>query len=142
MALTYDYVDPKKMSAFQLIEPGEGKFKIINVEEKNSRAGNPMMEVTMQLTNTKGQTTLAKEYLMANTTKKIYSILNAIGRAEAYGLPLETRHLLQGQGQCIIKTEKSDNPQYQDRSVVGQYIAVSDAMSQPSEVEFDDDIPF
>lgn len=152
MAIKYTYVDPKQMSSYQLIEPGEGKFKITHCEEKPSRAGNDMMQITMQLTNTKGQSTLYKEFIVPSddpsqakrTATKIYNILNSIGRVQVYGEPLEARHLLQGNGRCIIKTQKSDNPDYADKSVVSQYISQADAMDSmvTDESEFDDSIPF
>lgn len=151
MAIRYQYVDPKQMNQYQLIEPGEGKFKITYVEEKLSNAGNDQMVITMQLTNTKGQTTLYKEYIVPSdepaqakrTATKIYNILNAIGRTAAYGEPLETRHLERGSGTCMIKTQKSDDPRYPDKSVVAQYISKAEVMETlPDESEFDDSIPF
>lgn len=154
MAIRYGYVDPKDMSAFQIIEPGHGKFKISKVEEKKSKSNNDMLEVTMTLTNDRGQSTMYREYIVSSndpaqnksTATKIYNILNAIGRVELYGKDLEPRHLDRGTGECYIKTQKSDDPRYQDKSVVSQYISKAEAMQAQvdnmNESEFDDTIPF
>jgi hypothetical protein len=154
MSIRYGYVDPKDMSAFQVIEPGEGKFIITKAEEKKSKSNNEMMEVTMTLTNHKGQSTMYREYIVSSndpaqnksTATKIYNILNAIGRGELYGTPLEPRHLERGRGKCYIKTQKSDDPRYQDKSVVAQYTSAAEAMENElaaaQESEFDDSIPF
>jgi len=149
MAISYGYVDPKEMSAYQLIEPGEGTFKVTNAEEKMSRSQNLMMVVTFVLTNHKGQSTLANEYLVSSkdpaqnksTATKIYNLLNAIGRVDLYGHPLEARHLLHGRGKCIIKTQKSDDPQYPDKSIIAQYVA-KDFVASTDEANLDQDIPF
>ena len=152
MAIGYNYVDPKDMSAFQIIEPGEGSFKILKAEEKQSRQGNNMMEVTMTLTNTRGQSTLYREYIVSSddpiqnksTATKIYNILNAIGRADVYGMPLIDRHLQHGSGKCIIKTQKSDDERYPDKSVVSQYISRTDVAASGAEsaTDLEDSIPF
>lgn len=151
MAISYGYVDPKEMSAFQLIEPGEGTFKVTNAEEKISRNGNPMMVITFMLTNHRGQQTLYNEYIISSkdpvqnksAATKVYNILRSLGRDDLYGHPLEARHVLHGKGKCIIKTQKSDDPQYSDKSVIAQYIADEAKAPQGTEpVDINDDLPF
>ncbi len=143
------YVPPQDLSGFQLIEPGEGKFKIIKIEEKQSRAGNQMMVVTFRIWNTRAQSTLYNEYLVGANTEdqrkatatKIFNLLNAIGKADLYGKPIG-ENIVGGTGKCIIKTQKSDDPQYQDKSVISQYISVANAAADPMQNFPDDEIPF
>lgn len=154
MAIRYPYVDPKDMTAFRLITPGEGKFKITKVEEGKSKAFDPMMTITMQLSNTNGESTMFKEYIVESSKEdvakmaatKVYNILNAIGRSELYGQPLEPKHIYGGHGKCVIQTKVSDNPKFKDSSEVGQYISRAESMEQDmtnaTENELDDEIPF
>lgn len=149
MSIPYGYVDPSEMTAYQLIEPGEGTFKVVDAEEKISRNGNPMMAITFRITNMKGQSTLANEYIVSSNdavqnkiaATKIYNLLSAIGRVDLYGLPLETKHVLHGRGKCIIKTHKSDDPKYSDKSVISQYISAT-VNAEPAMDNMDMDIPF
>lgn len=149
MAINYNYVDPKDMNPYQVIEPGEGTFKIVKVEEKVSRSNNPMMVVTFKLENARGQSTLANEYLVSSkdeaqnksTATKIYNLLTGIGRTEFYGMPLEPKHIYNGRGKCIIKTHKSEDPQYADKSVISQYLP-STLDAPPNNNEIDEEIPF
>lgn len=151
MAIEYGYVDPSQMTSYQLVQPGEGTFRIKSAEEKISRAGNNMLVVTFLLTDSRGQSTLANEYLLESqdetqnksTATKVYNILNGIGRPELYGLPLEPKHLLHGRGKCIIKTQKSEDPQYADKSVISKYVyEVNEAPENIKEKDVQDDIPF
>jgi len=149
MALNYNWVDPKELNAFQVIEPGDGEFKVIKCEEKQSRAGNNMMVVTFRLTDVRGQSTLANEYLVASsdpaqnksTATKTYNLLSGIGMLALYGRPLDGRDIVGRSGRCIIKTQKSDDPQYADKSVIAKYIAVvhEPALQDPN---MDQEIPF
>ena len=148
MAVSYSYVDPKEFNAFQVIEPGEGVFKVVKAEEKTSRAGNDMMVVTFRLTDARGQSTLANEYLISSndptqnksTATKVYNLLCGIGKPSLYGKPLDTNDIVGCTGQCIIKTQKSDDPQYADKSVISKYIA---QVHTPQPIDnFSDDIPF
>jgi hypothetical protein len=148
VALDYNWVDPKELNAFQIIEPGEGKFKILKAEERVSRAGNNMMVITFRLTDSKGASTLTNEYIIASTDEtqskraanKIYSLLTAIDKLSLYGKPLEARHIVGDTGRCIIKTQKSEDPQYPDKSVIAKYISM--VHNNPEPVDADDDIPF
>lgn len=154
MAIKYPYVDPKDMTAFRLITPGEGKFKITKVEEGQSKGYDPMITVTMMLENFKGESTMFKEYIVQSpkedvakmTATKIYNILNAIGRSELYGTPLEPKHLYGGHGKCVIQTKVSKDPKYKDSSEIGHYISRTEAMEQDmantKSDDFDDTIPF
>lgn len=154
MSFEYGYVDPNEMSSYKLLEPGEGNFKIINTQDKVSKAGNPMMVITFKLIDSKGRDTLYDEYLLKSddeeqkktTATKIYNILHSIGKGEIYGKPLRQHDVIGCCGKCIIKTKKSTNPNYpDDKSVIAKYISAVDATGQNQTVAqepFDDDIPF
>ena len=145
MALPYTPVDPKDMTAFQVITPGEGKFKVIKCEDKQSRAGNDMTVVTFRLVDSRGRSTLYNEYLIAgndevqnkSTATKIYNLLCAIGRQQFYGMALEHKHIMGGAGECIIKTQVSEDPRFEDKSVISKYIPVeSDVSYVDDEIHF------
>ena len=149
MSISYRYVAPDEMSAFRVIRPGPGTFKVTAAEEKTSRAGNRMLVVTFRLTDERGQSTLANEYLVESqdeaankgTATKIYNLLTAINRSDLYGRPLEARHIVHGHGKCIIKTEVSDDAKYKDKSVIAQYINTTlDEYVHTEDIE--DTIPF
>jgi len=147
MAFNYNTVDPKDMAAFQIIEPGEGTFKVVKCEDKQSRAGNDMMVVTYRIVDSRGRSTLYNDYLIASndevqnksTATKIYNLLCGIGRSDLYGAPLGHEHILCGKGRCIIKTQKSDDPRYDDKSVISKFIY--DEPGHESH-DIDDTIPF
>lgn len=144
----YDYYDPKKLSF--TLEPGEGSFKIIKVEPKTGKKAphNKMLHITMKVTDARGTEGNVDEYLVATPgdepgmkrlATKIRNIANAINQPDLYGegVKLTPQKLLGGRGNCIIKTQASDD--FPDKSVISKYISALEP--EHHEVE-DDSIPF
>lgn len=162
----FEYVDPKQLSF--TLEPGDGTFKIVEVligESKSS--GNPMMTVTFEVTDCRGTTQKINDYLVAprmtikngdpvhdkkvdddyaatkkRLNTKIMNISKAIGKPELYApgaSKLQPNDLLGYTGQCLIKTQSSDD--FADRSVIAKYY---DATKKEAVAvnDIDDPLPF
>lgn len=104
----YQYKDPKEMTAFRVINEGEGFFKVLSFEDKTSKGGNPMMIMQCKLRDAQGNTTLCNHTIMYNEwlAENMWRICEAIGKPEAYKESgTNTEDLLGGAGRCKIKTE-------------------------------------
>lgn len=156
MGFSYKAIDPEEMRAYKLLEPGQGKFKIMEVDDNaiSKSSGNPMMVITFKIVDINQRDTLWNMYLIKSndetqiktTATKIYNILGAIGRLDLYGQELKAMDLLGCTGECIIKTEKSRNPDYpEDRSCISKFIAIDqtrDAIIAHQEAILNDPLPF
>jgi hypothetical protein len=146
----YNYKDPKDMqSAFKLLAEGEGTFKIKEAEATVSKAGNNMLVITHLLTDSRGASSLYKQYILDNEyqAENMYRICEAIGRLDLYSSAgTDTRHLIGKSGRCKIKSELSE--QFGDKSKIAKFIANDNAHIEPYSDNFtpsedtEDDIPF
>lgn len=145
-SLEYTHYDDKQLSV--TLEPGEGTFVITKCEPKlgKKEPHHKQLHVVMKVTDSQGMQLNVDEYLVATVgdekgmkrlATKIRDIANAINKPELYApsRKLTPRDLIGGKGNCIIKTQTSEN--YPDRSVVAKYISVLE-----QEDVSDDSIPF
>lgn len=144
----YDFFDPKKLSF--TLEPGVGVFKIVKVEPRAGKKPphNKMLHITLKVKDARGTEGNVDEFLVATPgdeagmkrlATKIRNIANAINKPELYGegVKLKPMDLIGGRGNCVIKTQSSDD--YPDKSVIAKYISAV----EPEELVADDDeIPF
>lgn len=130
--LDYDYYDPKRLSF--TLEPGEGTFKIMKCEPCTGKKAphNKMLHLTMKVVDSRGTEGNVDEYLVATPgdekgmkrlATKIRDIAKAINKPELYGpgVKLKPSDLIGGRGNCIIKTQSSD--EFPDKSTISKYIA-------------------
>jgi hypothetical protein len=143
---SFDYVPEDDFNKNVLLAEGDGFFKIEAADKKLSKAGNPMLVLTMTLKDSLGKTTQHYEYITANMAFKVHAILGATGQAHLYDEKgkVNPHDLLGCKGKCVIYTRKEDG--YDPRSSVKRYVKrdVNKAAPAPApvvEIE-DDDLPF
>ena len=145
--IKYQYKDPKEMTAFKVINEGEGYFKILEIKSQISKkSGNEMLVFTFQLRDTSGNQTLYNMFLVFNEymADNIWRICEAIGRTDLYKESgTNTEDLLGTAGKCKIKTEDTD---YGKQSKIHRFIPYK-PMQESAAVEVmppmeDDSIPF
>lgn len=142
----YQYKDPKEMTAFKVINEGEGFFKILEIVSKTSKSGNQMLVMTCKLRDTSGNETLYNHYLIYNEwlAENMWRICEAVGKPEAYSDGgTNTDDLLGCAGRCKIKTE---NKEFGQSSVIHRFIPYKpmreEAELEVAQPEIDDQIPF
>lgn len=145
----YQYKDPKEMTAFRVINEGEGFFKILSFEDKTSNAGNQMMVMHCKLRDMAGNTTLYNHCILYNEwlAENMWRICEAVGKPEAYGEHgTNTEDLLGESGRCKIKTESYKGS---DSSKIHRFIPYKSMLSTAEDVQaqdklpdIEDDIPF
>lgn len=149
----FDYKETEEMSAFKVISEGEGYFKVLEAREEISKSsGNPMLVLTHELRNDKGEKTLWMQYISQNeyAAENIFRLFDAAGKAQVYQDckgRINTNDLLGLKGKCKIKTESHEK--YGDKSKVSRFIPykpMQEDTSAPAglaEIEDNlDDIPF
>ena len=121
----YDYVPEEELSAYRIIGEGEGEFRIDSAVAAISKKNIPMLKLVMTLKDSKGNKTLADEYISSKAAFKLHDLCDAIGKPEMYGATgkLNEKLLVGQKGGCVIVTEQPDDPKYRARSVIGTYIA-------------------
>lgn len=124
------YTDPKQLAP--TLTEGECTFKIKEVVPKQSKGGNPMLVVTMSVTDVNGMTLNVDDYLVATPgdeagmkrlKTKIYNISRAIGKPELYAegaSKIKPIDLLGNHGKCLVKTQSGGD--YPDRSTIAKYL--------------------
>lgn len=153
------YTDPKQLAP--TLAEGEATFKITQVVPKQSKTtNNPMLVVTMSVTDANGMTLNVDDYLVATPgdeagmkrlKTKIYNISRAIGKPELYAegaSKLKPIDLLGNHGKCLVKTQSGG--EYPDKTVIAKYLpseklesAEREALANKQIAELDDeDLPF
>ena len=125
MNFSFDYVEPDQLTSFRIIPEGEGEFKINDVEPVMSRAGKPQLKIKMTL-RSQGQSTSYVLYITNAQAFRIKALCDAIGKPHLYSKAgLDFVQLVGCEGCCVIETEKSDDPQYKDKSVIAKFLESS-----------------
>jgi hypothetical protein len=143
----YPYKDPKEMSAFKVINEGDGFFKIMEISSKLSKRGQEMLVMLCKLRDKSGNETLYNHYIMYNEymPDNIYRICEAIGKLDLYrDTGTNTEDLLGSAGRCKIKTDDSD---YGKQSKIHRFIAHQNVLEdepepEPELIPHDDEVPF
>jgi hypothetical protein len=134
---------------------GEADFVISSAQESISKSGNEMIKIGVKVWDKNGEEGVVLDYLVGTVAFKIKQICESIGKPEWYSAELDlTPEMLEGMGgKCILKIEKSTNPEYSDSTKIKSYIAhsgepvperavVSKKEAAVSDISFDDDMPF
>lgn len=133
MTFCFDWQDPEEMTAFKVLEEGEATFKVHDVVEATSKkTGEAMLKVVLSVTDSKGANSFVDDYILSSHPWKLKNLCWAINKPEIYTESsdgkLNPMRLVAEKGKCIIKTDKPDNPNFQERSVIAKYLdAVKEA---------------
>lgn len=145
--------DPKPESELiDLLLTGDGDFEVLEATEKNSKNGNPMIELKLKVWDSTGHEGIMFDYLMLTgsnySVRKIRHFCYSCGLQSSYDSgSLGASECIGKQGKLKIDFQKGTNG-YSDKNVVKDYITESDTkvaganQSAAQDDKFDDDIPF
>ena len=150
--------DEELQTSTKLLKEGEYKFKVLSANAETSKAGNPMIKLTLQILNNdyKVIATLT-DFLVANISAawKLKKFAKAIDEEDRYNQgTFNENHCLNKSGRCFItilnETYLPSGKLLPKRNGINNYIS-HDAENAPSPlkekekeaVDFqDDDLPF
>jgi hypothetical protein len=152
MAFRYSYVSDEELGieSSKILAEGEASFTVKSAQESISKSsGANQLKICLLVKDRLGDTTTVWEYLPGtrNMAWKIRQFLKSIGCGRFYndkGM-VEPIFLVNKTGNCIIKTRKSDNPEYKDKTIIDKYIekeAFENESQAQSSNDEDDDLPF
>lgn len=150
MTFEFQWQDPSEMSAFKILAEGEADFKVQEViEAVSKKTGEPMLKVVLSVTDANGNNGLVDEYILSSGPWKLKNLCWAVNRPDIYNESsdgkLNSIRLVAERGRCIIKTDKPENPKFNERSIVAKYIdgvkAAADAQKVQAEKAMQDSIP-
>lgn len=138
-----------KLDTMSLLQPGVYNFNVTDAVEQQSRNGNDMIKLTLEVYDDLGNTRTVFDYILEAMATKLHSFCCAIGAEHHY------RNGTLRQSDCINKSgrleltvepgkDKPDGGVYPDRNGVKRYLDkdVSVTKSSPQPADFDDDVPF
>lgn len=119
-----------------LIPAGLYDAEVIKAEEKQSKAGNDMIQICLRIYLADGNTVLLNDWLMEATQAKLLQFCNATGLRAVYDSgELQADHCLGKSVKVVIKTgrDKQDNEQ----NSVAKYAIDRPAPTEPSRAPVD-----
>lgn len=133
-----------------LLEKGNYEFTVIAAKEKESKAGNPMIEILIKIWGENGREHLLYDYLMESVEHKFRHFFYSIGMGEMSEKGEVDCELLKGaSGVCKIYIKEDKTGQYSPKNSVADYILNNhnsdnsvDTKMQPQKNFEDDDLPF
>lgn len=142
--LTFKPKTDDEIQREMLIPEGEYNFEVSKAIEKISKAGNPMIELTIKIWDHEGKEKTIYDYLMTGKPAYLYKIKHfcySIGKGDLYeNGKISDVELMGGSGKLILVIRDSkDN--YPPRNAVKDYI-VNENKTNENEDKFDDDLPF
>lgn len=157
--MKFQPMSEKEIAEAGLLPAGEYPFEVVGAEDKISKSGNDMTELTVKVYDIDGIGHSIFDYLVA-TKKSAFKIRHF---AEAAGLlpNYETGNLpadvmVGRSGYCKVIIRKDDKGEYPDKNQIADYIKPKDGTSAaasspkstlpgrqpPMDPDFDQDIPF
>jgi hypothetical protein len=144
----------EKERQFVLLEDGTYNFEVVSAEAKQSKTGNPMIELHLKIWDKDGKDHLVYDYLVgtSNMAWKLRHFCASIGLSKEYESgtfkPFQSE---QKTGIAIISwqagKQKPDGSFYKNKNVVEDYILnmkgeIKDNVESPPNELVDSDIPF
>lgn len=126
----------KELSSINLFEPGTCAFEIIEAFQKNSKNGNPMIELKIRIWDKNGREKIISDYLVVipEMEFKIKHFCDATGLEDKYNSgTLEDIDCVNKNGQLKLTITKDKSGKYPDKNTVLDYI---------KKIEFNDNVPF
>ena len=99
------------------------KFEILHGCDKESRAGNPMIELTVTLTDANGASRIVKDYLLEQWPVKLRRAAEACGLTEKYNAgELAGSDFISQTGKLTLTVEKDKARKFPDKNAVRDYV--------------------
>lgn len=132
MEFKFDFFETESTTTEQiLLTPGPAKFKVkaAYTTDKNGNQlktlnGEPKLKVDLFVTDSENKSTICYEHITAKNGWRLGKLLKAIGKGDLYNKEgrIDTRQLLGGTGDCVVKTSPARD-KYAASTVVEEYIA-------------------
>lgn len=99
----YTPYEEKDLFAMMLLVEGEGNFQVISCIEKDSKAGNRMLEVDLNVWDSNGKQKKVRDYIMIDDSVKLYYFSHACGLEVEYKNGTLKSEMYDGRcGKCVI----------------------------------------
>jgi hypothetical protein len=133
----------EEISEAGLLPKGEYPFEVIKAEDKKSKNGNAMIELSLCVFQPDGETRKVVDYLLSKVAYKLRHFCDSVGLLPQYqGGTLQAEDCVGRTGNCKIEIKPADS--YPAKNEVKDYIT-RDAKplgnTQEKEEVEDDDIP-
>lgn len=129
----------------RILQPGIVEFEVIKAEEKTSKTGNLMLELTIKCFDQKGKSNLVSDYILTDTNWewKLRHFCFSCGLDQLYESgKLADVDCFGKRGKAHIKIKHDASGQYKDKNVIDDYIPLGKG-EKADFVESDlSDIPF
>lgn len=110
-----------------LLPDGTYPFQISGAQEKVSKSGNEMIELTVRVFKPDGEFVIMTDYIMEKVAYKLRHASEACGLLHEYesGI-LVDQNFIGKEGYLKLKTQKDPNGVYADKNVVSDYVVKKD----------------
>lgn len=117
----------KEISEANLWPDGNYSFEIIEGVDKQSKSGNDMIELKVKVYNNEGGYIFVNDYLLERIAYKLRHAAVACELTEQYEAgSLVGMDFVGKCGTLKLKIQKSKDPAYADKNVVGDYVVKKD----------------
>lgn len=117
----------KELAEERLLPEGTYGFEISGGEDKTSKAGNDMIELTVRVFKPDGSFLLVTDYLMEAILYKVSHAAKACGLEDKYMAgSLSGQDFIGKTGELKLGIQKDKNGTYPDKNVVKDYIVPKD----------------
>jgi hypothetical protein len=144
----------EQIAAENLWPEGEYDFEIVKAEEKTSKAGNQMIQLTVKIFSPEGKFRLVDDFLMEKMAFKLRHCADACRLLDKYNIgELRDTDFVGKAGRCEVVVQegqsKPDGGKYPDKNTIKDYIkrtgtavAASVATKAKDVAAVDDEIPW
>jgi hypothetical protein len=107
----------------QLFPKGTYKFEIVNGCDKESRAGNSMLELKVKVTDANGTSRIVNDYLLEQWPVKLRRAAEACGLLEKYNAgELVGEDFIGKTGKLTLTIQKDKAKKFPDKNAVLDYV--------------------
>jgi hypothetical protein len=116
--------------ASQLFPKGTYKFEILQGCDKESRAGNAMVELTVKVTDANGSSRIVKDYLLEQWPVKLRHAAEACGLMEKYEVgELAGPDFIGKTGKLTLIVQKDKAKKFPDKNAVLDYVVPQEGVA-------------
>lgn len=119
---------------FEVLEQVSMGSKTYFTEDRDSKAGNPMLVLVLRVYHDKGEKVIV-DYLTANNPRMEFKLRHAMSACGLSGSKISAKDFVGKSGKCKVGIQKSEDAQYADKNTIQDYIEKGVA------VAIDDSIP-
>lgn len=137
-----------ELAAMDLIQPGQYHFEVIEAKDRQSKAGNDMVELKLKVWDQDGRERVMFDYLLEAMPKKLKHFCDVANLEHEYKSGFfSADHCFNKSGVIDVIIQEDKTGQYQPKNSVRDYIKKENMQpkaSAPKQEEelFNDDIPF